>query len=156
MKTTLLLTLAFILALPSQPRAEMGPEEFLKLAQSYQSGYLQLLAVSAVEVYSTSGLIGTAFSKGQMSGPEAAEALTDTRMLHSVSYSTLLDVQKNTPAEDKDAARRVGQLAAALLAEQQLLDALGDVFSNPTSGNAKRVESARSEVDRQLDELLAQ
>jgi len=156
MKITRLLILALAVALFAQPaaaRAEVTPDQFLKLAEAYQGGYLQLLAASALQVYSTAGLVATEFSSGKRSGVDAADALADTSLLHCVAYSTLLEVQKATPKEDAKANAQVGKLAAVLVAEQQLLSALQDVFSNPTDKNARRVQTAKENVGKLLDKL---
>ena len=156
MKIKHLLILGAGLVLAGQPQAghaEVTPDQFVKLAEAYQSGYLQLLAASALQVYSTAGIVATEFSAGKRSGLDAADALADTTLLHSVAYSTLLEVQKSTPKDDAKAAGHIGKLAAVLVAEQQLLGALQDVFSNPTDKNAQRVQTARESVSKLLDKL---
>jgi len=135
-------------------KAQTTEDDFLKLAEAYQGGYLQLLAASAAQVYSTAGIVGTAFSKGQLDGPTAADQLSDTQVLHSVCYSTLLDIQQATPKDDAASSAQIGQLAAVFVAENQLLLALGDVFSNPSDTNAKRVETARAGVQKALHDVL--
>jgi hypothetical protein len=151
-----LFILAAALALFAQPmpaRAEVTPEQFVKLAEAYQGGYLQLLAASALQVYSTAGIVATEFSSGKRSGVDAADALADTTLLHGVAYSSLLEVQKATPKEDAKATTQIGKLAGVLVAEQQLLGALQDVFSNPTDKNAARVQTAKENVGKLLDKL---
>ncbi len=134
-------------------RAQVTPEQFVRLAEAYQSGYLQLLTASALQVYSTAGLVATEFSAGRRSGVDAADALADTTLLHSVAYTSLLEVQKATPKEDAQSAAEIGKLAAVLVAEQQLLGALTDVFSNPTDKNAQRVQTAKENVGKLLEKL---
>src|SRR5687768_3861832 len=99
MKTVLkaaAILLTLLLARPAAA-AELTPDQFLRLAEAYQGGYLQLLAASALQVYSTAGLVATDFSEGRRDGVASADTLADTQLLHSVSYATLLEVQKNTP-----------------------------------------------------------
>jgi hypothetical protein len=151
-----LFIIAAALALFTQPlpaSADVTPEQFVKLAQAYQGGYLQLLAASALQVYSTTGILATEFSEGKRTGVDAADALADTTLLHGVAYSSLLEVQKATPKEDAKATAQIGRLAAALVAEQKLLGALQDVFSNPTDKNAQRVQTAKENVGKLLDKL---
>jgi hypothetical protein len=142
-----------LLAAPAAGSAEVTPDQFVALAESYQSGYLQLLAASALQVYSTAGIVATEFSSGKRSGVDSADALADTTLLHSVAYSTLLEVQKATPKDDAKSQAQIGKLAAVLVGEQQLLGALTDVFSNPTEKNAQRVQTAKESVGKLLDKL---
>jgi hypothetical protein len=157
MKAVLAATLSILICLAGrQAHAELTPAQFVELAETYQAGYLQLLGASALQIYSTAGLIGTDFSRGLMDGPEAADALADTALLHGVSYATLLEVQQRTPKEDAAAHGEIGKLAAVLVEEQVLLLALQDVFSNPTDGNAKRVDTAKKNVGGMLEDLLGE
>jgi hypothetical protein len=134
-------------------RAEVTPEQFVALAESYQRGYLDLMSATALQVYSTAGLVAMDFNAGKRSGVDAADALEDTALLHSVAYASLLEVQKATPKDDGASRGEIGRLAAVLVAEQQLLTALNDVFSNPTQKNAQRVQSAQEGVGKVLDKL---
>lgn len=153
--TRLLILGACLLAcgLTEPASAEVSPEQFLKLVDAYQGGYLDLLSASALQVYSTAGLVAMEFSAGKRSGVDSADALADTALLHSVAYSSLLEVQKATPKDDAKAQAEIGKLAAVLVAEQQLLTALNDAFSNPTQKNAQRVQTAQENVDKLLDKL---
>jgi hypothetical protein len=154
MRPLLICLLAIAALLRPQPgRAEMEPEQFLRLAESYQSGYLRVVAVSCYQIYSSTGVIATAFSEGHIDGPQAMEALGDNGLLHSVCYSTLLDVQQNTPEEDKASRREIAKLAELLVLEDNLLRSLSDVFSYPGAEAEKKVEAARRKVEQKLDAL---
>ncbi len=158
MKTAFTAAIAALLlmALPTHASATISSGQFLELADAYQNGYLQLLAASTLQIYSTAGLVGTAFRQGEMDGPGAADALSDITLLHGVCYATLLEVQKTTPHDDKVSANELGKLAAVLVEQQHLLLALQDVFSNPTDSNAERVQTAKENVSKLLTQLVAE
>lgn len=130
---------------------EIGPEQFLALAEAYQSGLLQVAAVACLQLYSSSGIIATDFARGNIDAPTALYALDQNSLLHSACYTALAEVQALTPASDEVALYELGRLLGLLTTEEALLSALADVFGEPTAEHEAAAEAARAEVEAALD-----
>lgn len=141
-------------AAPGDPAAppKSGEEAFLDLVSAYQSGYLQVVAVSCYQLYAGAGLVEGAFRAGHIDGPTALDILGQNSLLHSVCYTTLVDIQALTPMEDRVAQTEINRLGLLLETENQLLIALSDFFAQPTEANGQKVDAARAGVEQTLDQ----
>ena len=135
--------------------AEQQLQELLDLAEAYQTGYLQVVAVCCYQLYSTCGIVAADYTGGYIDTETALFALDESGLLHSVCTSTLGTIRAVTPAGDTVALDEIGRLEAMLNAEGALLGALRDVIAEPTEERAAAVETARLEVVKALDAYTA-
>jgi hypothetical protein len=150
--TAAALAAILMLAVPCTSRAaDPDSERLVQLVEAYQSGYLQVTAVSCYQIFSSTGLIANAFAAGSIDGPAALQQLAENSLLHSVCYTTLLDIQNLTPVSDKTARAEIDRLARLLVLEDEVLTALSDVFAYPDDAKAAKVEQARARVAKELD-----
>lgn len=155
--------LCYLLAYVSQASAQndeplLPPEDklgmVLELAEAYQVGYMQVVACCCYQLYVSTGIIATDFSNGYIDAETAFAALDENSLLHGVCHTTLLDIQKVTPADDVITNRELGSLLTVLTAEQQLLEAIRAVMTTPTDENAAAVEYARQRAELAMDEYI--
>jgi len=130
------------------------PPDMIALAEAYQTGYLQVVAISCFQLYSSSGIIATDFAKGNIDAATALDALDQNSLLHSVCYTTLTTIQELTPAADSIALAEIARLLGLLTAEDELLSSLADVITDPTDEQAAAVEAARAKVEQTLDSYM--
>jgi hypothetical protein len=130
------------------------PPDMIALAEAYQTGYLQVVAISCFQLYSSSGIIATDFAKGNIDAATALNALDQNSLLHSVCYTTLTAIQELTPPADSLAQAEIARLLGLLTAEDELLSGLADVITDPTNENAAAVETARAAVEQSLDSYM--
>ena len=130
------------------------PPDMIALAEAYQTGYLQVVAVSCFQLYSSSGIIAADFAKGNIDAVTALDALDQNSLLHSVCYTTLTAIQQLTPPADSIALAEIARLLELLTAEDELLSALADVVTDPTEEKAAAVETARAKVEQTLDSYM--
>jgi hypothetical protein len=97
---------------PGASAERSGEEAFLDLISAYQSGYLQVVAVSCYQLYAGAGLVEGAFRAGHIDGPTALDILGQNSLLHSVCYSSLQDIQSLTPAGDTVARGEMNKLGS--------------------------------------------
>ena len=133
---------------PAAPAA--GPGDILALAEAYQSGYLQVVAIACFQLYSMTGIIATDFQAGNVDAPKALNALDQNALLHSACYTSLRNVQQLTPADDPVARQEMGQLASILEAEDALLKAVEEAISQPSKTGNAAMETARGQVEAAL------
>lgn len=150
------------LSAPSAARAQESlkpPEQqlsvLLELASTYQSSYLQVVAVSCFQLYSSTGIIATDFSHGYLAATTALDALEKNTLLLSVCLTTLTDLREITPADDTPALAEIDRLLGILNAENELVNALTEVCLNPSDTNSALVETTRGRVEAALDSYTA-
>jgi hypothetical protein len=142
---------ALLVLLPHQAHAAETPEAVIQLVEAYQGGYLEVVAVSCYQIFSSTGLIANAFADGGLEGPAALDQLSHNSLLHSACYTTLVRIQQLTPIEDSVARAEIQRLAEILELEDTMLRTLADVFSYPDDAAAAKVEKARRAVADALD-----
>jgi hypothetical protein len=130
------------------------PPDMIALAEAYQTGYLQVVAISCFQLYSSTGIIATDFAQGNIQAGTALDALDQNSLLHSACYTTLTAIQQLTPAADTIALAEIGRLLGLLEAEDELLSGLADVIADPTEEHAEAVEAARAKVEQTLDSYM--
>jgi hypothetical protein len=128
--------------------------DMVALAEAYQKGYLQVVAIACFQLYSSSGIIATDFSKGNIDAVTALDALDEDSLLHSACYTTLMAIQELTPPTDSIALAEIAKLLGLLTAEDELITALDDVITDPTADKAAVVEAARTKVEQTLDSYM--
>lgn len=122
----------------------------LALFSAYQSGYLQVVAHSCFQLYSSTGIIATDFADGYINGETALYALEHNLLLHSVCVTTLIEIKTLTPEEDTVAHAEFDRLGTILDAQGDLLSAIEDVILTPTDENAAIVQAKREALERLL------
>lgn len=135
--------------------AEQQLQELLDLAEAYQTGYLQVVAVCCYQLYSTCGIVAADYTSGYIDAETALFALDESGLLHSVCTSTLSSIRAVTPAGDTVALDELDRLETMLDAEGALLSALRDVIDEPTEQRIAAVETARLKVVEALDAYTA-
>ncbi|MBN2082095.1 hypothetical protein JW859_07795 [bacterium] len=123
----------------------------VELASTYQSGFLEVVALSCFQIYASTGIIATDFSNGFISADTALNALDKNRLLHSSCYTSLQAVIELTPPGNELTTSELNRLMALIEAEDELLVAVATVFAEPTDANAAVVETARARVEKMLD-----
>jgi hypothetical protein len=149
MAVSLLAGTAFAVDTPAP--AEAGPEQFLALAEAYQSGFLQLAALATLEIYSSAGIVATDFAAGYIDASTALTALDQISLLHSAGYYSLESVLALTPPADAVATAELTRLMELYVAEDALLSALYDVAGAPDEQRAAAAEAARARVETLLN-----
>ena len=130
---------------------EQEYEVLVELARAYQTGYLEVVALSCFQIYASTGVIATDFSNGFISPDTALNALDKNRLLHSSCYTSLQTIIELTPPGDELTNSELNRLMSLIVAEDVLLTAVAEVFSEPTDANAAAVETARAQVEELLD-----
>jgi hypothetical protein len=151
----LALITSLLLALPVRAQESLAPPEqqlaeLLELAEAYQSGYFEVVALCCYQLYASTGVIATDFANGYIGTEVALEALDENSLLHSACVTTLLQIDGLTPEGDTAARGEIRLLLSLLTAEGELLDAVRQTFIAPTEENAARAELARQQVARAL------
>ena len=124
------------------------------LFEAYQVGYLQVVAISCFQLYSSAGIIATDLSDGHIDGVTALYALEQNRLLLSACMTTLDSIASLTPVTDEAATAELLRLSGLLSAIGELYSALDDVCLEPTETNAANVEAERVEVEALFDEYV--
>jgi hypothetical protein len=151
MRTFLSILLAVVLAAPVA-KAQDG-EAALALFEAYQSGYLQLAAVSCFQLYAASGVVTTDFLNGFIDAGTATQALDHNRLLLSTGITTLENIRAKTPEEDLAAHAEFGRLSAMFAALQRYMDAVEDFVMDPTEPSADAADAAQAALDRAMEEF---
>ena len=133
-------------------QAAPSPQNALELAAAYQSGYLQVVAVSCFQLYSSTGIIQTDLESGIISPATALTALEHNSLLHSVCMTTLSDIRELTPVTDTVGITELDRLLALLTAEGDLLRALQDFCLSQTEATYTAVCRAQEQVEEALTE----
>ncbi len=136
---------------PAGARAD-NADDALELFAAYQVGYLQVVAHSCFQLYSSTGIIATDFAEGHINADTALYALEHNLLMHSVCVTTLIEIKSLTPEADAVAHAEFDRLGSILDAEGQLLSDLEDVILHPNDENTARVESSRAALELLLDE----
>jgi len=161
MRSTLLILLASVLFLATTPapapaqEEEQRMENILALFEAYQVGFLQVVAISCYQVYSSTGIIATDYANGYIDEDTAGFALSQNALLLSACSSNVLEVSRLTAAEDTTTHAELDRIEDLLAALNQLVTALDELLDNPEDAQAQAVEDARAEVERLLDSYAA-
>ena len=139
------------LAQQEGPPTQPGPAA-VALFEAYQSGYLQLVAISCFQLYSSTGVVSADFVNGVVDGERAMQMLEHNLLLHSACQTTLADITARTPANDKTALAELGRLKKILDAEGTLFNALSDFFAGPTQETSDAAKQALAAVEAELDD----
>jgi len=126
----------------------------LMLLEAFASGYFEIAAIAALELYSTAGVIYVDFEQGVASGDEAIDALENPALLHSAVTTTLGTVYLQTAEDQQQLRTEVQDLAMIYDELGELYTLLIDVFAEPQLDRSSQVEAARQRVDRAIDEYF--
>jgi hypothetical protein len=131
--------------------AKAPGNKVVDLVQAYQSGYLEVVAISCFQLYSATGIVAVDFIGGKIDGQTAIGALEQSRLLHSACTSTLDEIIALTPEGDKVITNELGLLQRMLAAEGTLFNVLSDYYSQPTDANFDLVQKALADVEQLLE-----
>lgn len=140
------------LAAQSQPAPPPEASAALALFEAYQSGYLQLAALSCFQLYSSTGVIVGDFDRGSIDRGLAMEALEHNLLLYSACQSTLEAVTACTPQQDQAALAELARLKRILDAEGVLFKVLQEYFGEQGEENTKAAEAALAALEKELDQ----
>ena len=143
-------SLVFCTAFAEQDEPQVVPDA-VALAGAYQSGYLQLAAVSAFQLYSSTGIIQGDLLSGSVSPKSALNALEHNSLLQSVCASTLGEIRSLTPPYDTEGLAELDRLISVNTAEGELLRALADFCLEPNEAEYQAVLAAQQQVEIQLE-----
>jgi hypothetical protein len=151
----LITCICLLAALPAWAQApEAGPTSAapngLELAATYQSGYLQVVAVSCYQLYSSTGIIQTNLVDGMISPATALTALEHNSLLQSVCLTTLSDIRALTPDADAAGQAELDRLLSIATTEGELLRALQDYCTAPSDATATALDAAQQQVEAAL------
>ncbi len=155
---TLLLCMALSTALAwaqeDAPPADPMPAG-IALAGAYQSGYMQVVAISCFQLYISAGIIQTDLLNGVISPAVALNNLEYCSLLQSVCATTLEEVRALTPTEDPTGLAELDRLIAMNTAEGELLRTLQDFCANADDETYTAVVNAQQAVEAALDDYTA-
>lgn len=156
--TTLLLSV-LLLAVPGWAQedapAEGAVPQGIALAGAYQSGYLQVVAVSCFQLYISAGIIQSDLLNGVISPAIALDSLEYNSLMQSVCATTLEEIRSLTPAEDPAGLAELDRLISINTAEGELLRALQDFCTNTSDTTYAAVVDAQHNVEAALDDYTA-
>lgn len=138
---------------PPPPAGDVGSA--LDLFAAYQGGYMQVVAVACFQLYYSTGIIATDFAKNHIDADTATFALQKNSLLHSVCITTIKDIFDKTPADDTVARTELKRLWDILISEDALLNALADALASQAGDGQAKVEAARHDVEKLLDQYTA-
>jgi hypothetical protein len=157
MRITLLLTLLIASVLAASPvqAQEAEPADPLALFEAYQVGFLQVVAVSCYQVYSSVGIVATDYSNGYINEETAGFALSESALLLGACSASVLEISQLTPEGDEAALAELDRLAGLLVALNELVSELDQLLDSPDDEQAAAVEDARARVEQLLDAYAA-
>lgn len=128
-------------------------EDALELFTAYQQGYLDVVAVSCFQLYSSSGVVTTDYLNDYIDADTALEALDHNRLLLSVCITTLERIRGKTPVDDIEAHREFNRLGTMLTALRSYLDASSRFMLEPTQDAADAADVAQFALDQAMEEF---
>lgn len=140
---------------PPSPPPAGDAGSALDLFAAYQGGYLQVVAVACFQLYYSTGVIATDFTKSHIDADTATFALQKNSLLHSVCITTIKDIFDKTPADDTVARTELKRLWDILVSEDALLRALADALASQAGDSQAKVDAARKGVEKLLDQYTA-
>jgi len=144
-----------LICVPVFAQDEPAKSDPLALFEAYQVGFLQVVAVSCYQVYSSTGIVATDYANGYVDEDTARFALDQNALLLSACSANVIEVGKLTPAEDTAASAELDRLGELLDALSGLITALDELLDNPDDAQEQAVEDARSRVEQLLDSYTA-
>ncbi len=145
------------LLVATAPAAAQNEEQAdpLALFEAYQVGFLEVVAVSCYQVYSSVGIIATDYANGYIDEDTARFALGENALLLGACSAGVLEVGRLTPEGDSKALAELERLGELLGALNRLVSELDVLLASPGPQQEQAVEDARSAAEQLLDSYAA-